>query len=81
MKNLIKMSLIFSSLIFAFGLLTLAFMLVSQAFAYLLVTTPDEYFPAIVLGSGAIAVMTFATYRRKIWWSIQEFWTQLLRNL
>lgn len=81
MKNLIQMSLIFSSLIFAYSLLAIAFMLASQALVSVLFASPDDYFPVIVLVSGGLAFVTFAVFRRRIWSSLREIWSQLLRNL
>jgi hypothetical protein len=80
-KKYIEFSLIFSSLIFGYSLLTIVFLLGAAGLGSLVSTAQEEWFAPAVVASCALALFVFIFFFGRIWRGVSAFWSQVLRNL
>jgi hypothetical protein len=81
MKRCLEFSLIFSSLVFGYSLLTVVFLLAAAAVGSFLSSSQEVWFAPAVVASGALALFVFIFFFGRIRRGVAEFWAQVLGNL
>ena len=80
-RKYLEFSLIFSSLIFGYSLLTVVFLLAAAGLGSFLSSSQEQWFAPAVVASCALALFVFIFFFGRIRRGVSEFWSQVLRNL